>query len=165
MFGMMETIYGFIRRQVGLRTDQASATGSLHAKLAHIVETFTDRASYASNTLRVSADTERSYMGETYTKLKEIVSNMTGTMRVSFDLKRSSDGVPSILARIYVNGVAVGLERWSSSTTYTTHTEDITIRQGDLIQIYAKGTSTVYAIVQNFRVFYDVRNTPIVSID
>jgi hypothetical protein len=165
MFGMMETIYGFIRRQVGLRTDAASSNGSLHAKLAHIVETFTDRVSYASDTLRVSADTERSYMGETYAKLKEIVSNMTGTMRVSFDLKNSSDSGPPIRARIYVNGVAVGLERFSYSTTYTTYTEDITIRQGDLIQIYAQGTSTQYAIVQNFRVFYDVRNTPIVSID
>ncbi len=36
MFGMMETIYGFIRRQVGLRTDAASATGSLHAKVAEL---------------------------------------------------------------------------------------------------------------------------------
>lgn len=165
MFGMMEAMLSFLRRQVGLRTDAASSNGSLHAKLAHIVETFTDRASYASDTLRVSADTERSYMGETYTKLKEIVSNVTGTMRVSFDLKRSSGSGPPIRARIYVNGVAVGIERVSDSTTYTTYTEDITIRQGDLIQIYAQGTSTTYAIVRNFRVFYDVRNTPIVSID
>lgn len=33
MFGMMEALLSFIRRQVGLRTDQASATGSLHAKV------------------------------------------------------------------------------------------------------------------------------------
>ncbi len=32
MFGMMEAVLSFIRRQVGLRTDGASASGSLHAK-------------------------------------------------------------------------------------------------------------------------------------
>lgn len=165
MFGLPEALMSFIRRQVGLRTDAADATGSLHAKLAHIVETFTDRTSYASDTLRVSADTERSYKGETYTKLKEIVSNVTGTVRVSFDLKHSSDNGPAVKARIYVNGVAVGIERLTSYAPYKTYTEDITIRQGDLIQVYARGTSTQHAIIRNFRVFYDVRNTPIVSID
>lgn len=34
MFGMMEGIFSFIRRQVGLRTDAANAAGSLHAKVA-----------------------------------------------------------------------------------------------------------------------------------
>mgnify|MGYP000987505504 CR=1 FL=1 len=37
MFGMMEAMLSFLRRQVGLRTDAASVTGSAHAKLAHIV--------------------------------------------------------------------------------------------------------------------------------
>jgi len=36
MFGMMEAMLSFLRRQVGLRTDSASATGSAHAKLAYI---------------------------------------------------------------------------------------------------------------------------------
>jgi hypothetical protein len=165
MFGLGEAMLGFLRRQVGLRTDAADANGSLHAKLAHIVETFTDRASYASDTLRVSADTERSHMGQTYTKLKEIVSNVTGTVRVSFDLKHSEASGSAVYARIYVNGVSVGIERSTSYGTYKTYTEDITIRKGDLIQLYAKDTSDGYAIIRNFRVFYDVGNTPIVSID
>lgn len=33
MFGIMEALLSFIRRQVGLRTDAASSTGSLHAKV------------------------------------------------------------------------------------------------------------------------------------
>ena len=37
MFGMIEALLSFFLRQVGLRTDAASATGSAHAKLAHIV--------------------------------------------------------------------------------------------------------------------------------
>lgn len=36
MFGMMEAMLSFLRRQIGLRTDSASATGSAHAKLAYI---------------------------------------------------------------------------------------------------------------------------------
>jgi hypothetical protein len=36
MFGMMEALLSFIRRQVGLRTDSASASGSLHAKIGEM---------------------------------------------------------------------------------------------------------------------------------
>jgi hypothetical protein len=39
MFGMMEAMLSFLRRQVGLRTDAASATGSLHAKIAYLKDT------------------------------------------------------------------------------------------------------------------------------
>jgi len=33
VFGMMEAMLSFLRRQVGLRTDSADASGSLHAKI------------------------------------------------------------------------------------------------------------------------------------
>ncbi len=36
MFGMMEALLSFIRRQVGLRTDSASVSGSLHAKIGEM---------------------------------------------------------------------------------------------------------------------------------
>jgi hypothetical protein len=36
MFGLSEAMLGFIRRQIGLRTDAASATGSVHAKLGDL---------------------------------------------------------------------------------------------------------------------------------
>ena len=36
MFGLGEAMLGFLRRQVGLRTDAADPEGSAHAKLAHI---------------------------------------------------------------------------------------------------------------------------------
>lgn len=36
MFGMMEALLSFIRRQVGLRTDAASAGGSLHGKVTEL---------------------------------------------------------------------------------------------------------------------------------
>jgi hypothetical protein len=39
VFGMMEAMLSFLRRQVGLRTDSASASGSLHAKVANLINT------------------------------------------------------------------------------------------------------------------------------
>lgn len=36
MFGIMEALMSFIRRQVGLRTDAADAGGSLHGKIGNI---------------------------------------------------------------------------------------------------------------------------------
>lgn len=36
MFGLNEALMSFIRRQVGLRTDAASSTGSLHAKIVEM---------------------------------------------------------------------------------------------------------------------------------
>ncbi len=39
MFGIMEALLGFIRRQVGLRTDAASASGSVHAKVTDVKDT------------------------------------------------------------------------------------------------------------------------------
>ena len=38
MFGMLEAMLSFLRRQVGLRTDAADANGSLHAKVAAVKE-------------------------------------------------------------------------------------------------------------------------------
>lgn len=54
-FGMMEALLSFIRRQVGLRTDDASSTGSLHAKigdarnLINTVNANVNRAPWASS--------------------------------------------------------------------------------------------------------------------
>ena len=39
MFGMMEALLSFLRRQVGLRTDAADAAGSLHAKVKEARDT------------------------------------------------------------------------------------------------------------------------------
>ncbi|MBC9786696.1 hypothetical protein H1S01_19835, partial [Heliobacterium chlorum] len=39
IFGLNETLLSFLRRQVGLRTDASSATGSVHGKLGDIKDT------------------------------------------------------------------------------------------------------------------------------
>jgi len=45
MFGMLEAILSFLRRQIGLRTDSVDSSGSLHAKVGDVksyLETYLD---------------------------------------------------------------------------------------------------------------------------
>jgi hypothetical protein len=159
MFGMMEALLSFIRRQVGLRTDAADATGSAHAKLVHLNQVLQKKPVIASDTLRYSADTPRTATDATdYVKLKEIQTFVSGTIRVAFDIKNDSYPKGGARGQIYKNGVAVGIER-SGSQAYSTHTEDLIFETGNLIQLYAKSTSGSTSVtVRNFRIYYD---TPI----
>lgn len=74
-------------------------------------------------------------------KIREVQSLVSGDIRVSFNL---SSGTSSyVYAQIYINGVAVGTLRSSNNnTSFTTFTEDFTVKKGDLIQIYARKTNT-----------------------
>jgi hypothetical protein len=71
-----------------------------------------------------------------YAKKSEIEVNRNGTIRVKFNL-RTNGGIAT--ARVYKNGIAIGTERvYSSGGASPTYTEDFTIADGDLIQLYAK---------------------------
>lgn len=161
----MLALLGFLRRQVGLRTDSASATGSLHAKLAelraYVVRGVKLSISSASNNLKASADTERSGPGNSYTLAKSIQYGLgSGTVRVSFDIRADSNGISGCHGKIYINGVAVGTERSvMNSTEYITFTEDVTVKNGDFIQLYCDGKNGSYTNpywCRNFRIYYDV---------
>jgi len=110
----------------------------------------------ASDTLVVSADTERSEVSSaTYAKVKEVLVRTQGTIRVKFDLKK--DGTNTALGRIYINGVAVGTERDTNSTSYVNYSEDISVEANDLVQLYIKPSANdvnKYAYTQNFRFYY-----------
>lgn len=114
----------------------------------------------ASDTLQQSADTERSEALNAYVKLKEIEVKRNGTIRVAFDLK-SEVNFTAAFGRIYINGVATGTERSTVSTAYVNYSEDLTVAEGDLVQLYAKhqdadpGNS---AFVRNFRLYWDTVN-------
>jgi hypothetical protein len=111
-----------------------------------------------STNLKASADTEQTTSGTTYTKIKEIQVRLCGTMRVAFDLKRS--GGTTAYGQIYINGVAVGVERSNSSDVYVTYTEDIpNIQTSDLIQLYYKNNSGASTEIRNFRIYWDVTPT------
>lgn len=87
----------------------------------------------------VSNNTEKSTSSTSYTKLKElrIDETVSGTVVVSFDLYSSGSG--DVMARVYLNGVAVGDEETVTGSTPETFTYDYANpTNGDLIQVYGK---------------------------
>ncbi len=167
MFGLGEAMLGFLRRQVGLRTDAADATGSLHAKLAHMTATLPERLAYASNTLRVSADTQRAVTDvSSYTLVKEVQMNVAGYIRLSWEGNRSTLHANNRFA-ICVNNVVTidDINPGSQSPSFTTLTYDIPVRAGDVIGLLAKTADDATVTVRNFRIYYDVGNSPVVGLD
>ena len=110
-----------------------------------------------SDNLKISADAERTEALPVYTKVKEVLVRLPGSVRIKFDLKSSVSGQNS-RGRIYKNGVAFGTERSTTSNSYTTYSEDLTFSAGDLIQLYirdAENTEANVAYAKNFRIYYD----------
>lgn len=107
----------------------------------------------ASDALLQSSDAEVNSSSATYVKLKEFValpsSLHEGTIRIKYD----ASGIGTIYCRVYRNGIAVGAEQSiSSGGSYNTYSEDTSgWGAGDLIQLYAKTTTSVY--VKNFRAY------------
>lgn len=97
----------------------------------------------------LSAITERSTTGTSYSKVKELTALGNGVYRIVFDLKNSS-GTNEGAARIYKNGSAFGTERFSVGVnSYTTYSEDLSFNSGDLIQIYYKSITATTTYVRN----------------
>lgn len=158
MFGLIGALIGWLSYHLGLRTDVADSSGSLHAKLAELrsyMWTNDPRCSTASNNLKYSADTERTRANSTYAKMKEIIVALPGVVRVKFDIKSNAASYYAY-ATIYVNGVAAGTER-TAANTYTTFSEDIPVNDGDRVQLYLKSyDASITAYCRNFRLYFDV---------
>jgi hypothetical protein len=117
----------------------------------------------ASDTLLDSSDSEEYHGSITYTNEKEItipddIFSNDSELRIKFDIKTTNNAVP-VRGRIYRNGVAVGTERETYSTTYVNFSEDISgWSAGDLIQLYTySGDPFVEDVyVRNFRIYGDI---------
>jgi len=166
---MWGPILAWIRRQIGQRTDSASATGSLHAKQAQLrsdfLAGFVPGGFTASANLKYSDDTEETYtvaQGGTYYKKRGLRIFRNGTVRVAFDAVRVA--TYGFKCRIYVDGVAVGTER-SVGAAYETFSEDITVAANSTIDIYVKNDagSPGDMKIKNFRLYFDVTTTEAVG--
>lgn len=82
--------------------------------------------------------------GASYVKMREVKVNEKGTIRISFNLKISTVN-RTAYGLIYINGVDVGVERSTNSTSYVDFVEDFTVKEGDFIQLYIC-TSSPYGI-------------------
>jgi len=91
-----------------------------------------------------------------YVKVSEIYAGRNGNARVVFTLL-TGNVANAAYGRIYKNGVAVGTERSTTSTTYVTFSEDFnSLVIGDLIQLYIHGTATSAANSDSLK--YNVLN-------
>lgn len=121
----------------------------------------------ASDELQESADTEQTGEQVTYTKIKEIQVNRGGVIRVKYDDKKENADA-TVWTKLYVNGTAYSSE-YECATSYTTRSNDVSVKIGDLIQVYAKTNSaTTNYYIKNFRIYFDINNTPydyIINID
>ncbi len=78
-----------------------------------------------------------------YVKVKEVHVVNAGVVTVSFGLLTNGNGIAAS-GRIYVNGVAVGTIRSTTSTSFTTYTENITIPAQAYVQLYIKTADAAY---------------------
>jgi len=114
-----------------------------------------------SDTVQHSLDAVASTASTTYVKLKTITfsAGLPARFRVKFDLK-TSNGSYLAYGEIYWNGVNIGTEHSTTSTTYVTYSVDCAffMQPADTLEIWAHiqagGGATAY--VQNFRVCYDM---------
>jgi hypothetical protein len=173
MFGMLEALLSFFRRQVGLRTDSASSSGSLHAKAADIKSYLTSKvnnipgdvwghgsrspsATVAGNTVRLSANVERSSGSGAINK--QIKVNVTGMVRAKFELKGKGTATLAYLLDAPGTIYTVNVNNYS---TYTSYSKDFPVCAGDVISLYATpgGDESIY--LRNFQLCWEYSSAPV----
>lgn len=82
--------------------------------------------------------------GTTYVKKREIRVNEVGTVKILFNLRIDSANRVAY-GKIYINGIDVGTEQSTGSTSYVEFTENFAVESGDLIQLYVC-TGSPYAV-------------------
>jgi hypothetical protein len=158
----VKSIVNTVNTNVGSNADAASATGSLHAKLAALPVTLNAYGCRASDALKVSADTPNdpplNIDATEWTKVKEIYVNFSGTIRVSWQVCGNSAHSITSYARVYVNDAPRGaIIGESKNSTYVSFTEDICVQKGNAVQLYMrKNKDLVWGEVRNFRIYYDI---------
>lgn len=138
----------------------AAPTASTDAATKGYVDAVAGGGDYS--TIAIPNVTQVEIGSSSYTKVHEIKVNSVppSSFTTYFELWRSGGGPANfVCARIYKNGVAVGVEYCTNSAggaaSYVRCTDTINgVASGDSIQLYAHGISGVSsAIVQNFVLF------------
>lgn len=77
-----------------------------------------------------------------YSKQHSIKLPVGGTIDVEYST-RSVSGAHTVYSRVYVNGIAVGTEDSTSSTSYSVKTQlNITVNAGDTVELWAKADAS-----------------------
>lgn len=125
------------------------------ARKKYVDDKFAAVTSYAytaGDYVLATSAAEETKTGAGYTKIKEFLCGGAGTFRITFDL-RTLDVGQTAYGRIYRNGVAVGTERTTTSSTDVNFSEDISgWSVGDLCQLYIQSSSSNTAGASDFSV-------------
>lgn len=100
MFGMMEAMLGFVRRQIGLRDDAASATGSLHAKI-------TELRNYIASTIIKSRSFAKGAVSSGARDVWVTVLNYTGRGTLILCAVYCTGTGPRVSIRVTIDGVEI----------------------------------------------------------
>ena len=70
----------------------------------------------------------------------------------------NADGSQAVRSKIYVNDVAVGVEKIGISTGYVTVSDTIPVKPGDIISLWVSGAGggeygSIYGFIQNLKIF------------
>jgi len=121
-------------------------------------------AAYGTNDIIASVN-ECFTTGTTYVKCKEFYIPFAGTYKMSFKMYNFDAKIS--YGRIYVNGVAVGTEKTTTSGSFVTFDQSITIAAGALVQLYFKEQSggSYGAYVKDFIISESLPITPDIKLD
>jgi hypothetical protein len=116
---------------------------------------------FASDSLRQSAATQRAITDAAYAKYKEVLYNdVGGVVRVKFTLDENTNH--AMYGKIYKNGVAYGTERMATDVNQV-YSEDLTFERGDLIQVYCyRDDPAGSGDIKDFHIYYDKILSPII---
>ncbi len=90
-------------------------------------------------------------------KRKEMTFDKSGEVKVYWEMKKSATS-NTLSGKVYVNDVAVGVQKDTTSEVYVPFEDVITVSKGDKIQIYCRLSATAaYYWVCNMRLLYGVR--------
>lgn len=95
--------------------------------------------------------------GASYIKVKEITVNFSGSVRVSYSMRKNNSVIAST-AQIRINDSIDGVTNLlpSNSRGPTTFTLDTSVEKGDKIQVFASANNASYAVyIEDFQIKID----------
>lgn len=155
MFGI---VLAWLKKQIGQRTDTASSTGSVHAKIGQLgLDILTARKLVApSNNVKISTNKTYSYYGGVEARLAKLFRlNVQGAVRVFMTLDKSGSGIVKTFVRVNGNNV------WSQNhpSDPATYSADISVKIGDELSFWVDTTSDTNAVLDYAAVAWDITDS------
>ena len=163
MFGMMEAMLSFLRRQVGLRTDAADPAGSLHAKVKDINNDVDNIIAYGNAIRCANASATQRFLDTTLysgtqtspTLKRRVWVSRPGIVRVSCELSIWASSSQTAYGRIAVNNGLASRDFSTTSSTYVLCTADVPVPAGAYVEFWFWASTTGGWLARNLKISYD----------